>query len=88
MRVIQEAVDAREKRQERTDSRWGAGASRSQLERWPGVEPASLHWKHRILTTGPPGESQKRRFLIGNFKKFLCQEKHLLPDLKSLLNIQ
>ena len=40
MRVIQEAGDAREKRQGMTGSRWGAGGSRSQLERWPEIEPA------------------------------------------------
>ena len=24
----------------------------------PGMEPVSLQWKHRVLTTGPPGNSQ------------------------------
>ena len=26
---------------------------------WPGVDPCPLHWKHGVLTTGPPGKSSK-----------------------------
>lgn len=26
------------------------------LVSWPGTEPASLHWKREILTTGPSGK--------------------------------
>ena len=25
---------------------------------WPGIEPGPQQWKHRVLTTGPPGNSQ------------------------------
>ena len=27
---------------------------------WPGIEPVPLHWKHRVLTTGPPGKSLEK----------------------------
>ena len=26
---------------------------------WPGIEPWPWQWKHRVLTTGPPGNSQE-----------------------------
>ena len=26
---------------------------------WPGIDPCPLHWKHGVLTTGPPGKSSK-----------------------------
>ena len=26
---------------------------------WPGIEPRPWQWKHRTLTTGPPGNSQE-----------------------------
>ena len=29
---------------------------------WPLHEASSLHWKHKILTTGPPGKSNKSVF--------------------------
>ena len=27
-----------------------------------GLNPCTLHWKHRVLTTGPPGKSQETSF--------------------------
>ena len=27
------------------------------LVAWPGIKPMPLQWKHRVLTTGPPGKS-------------------------------
>ena len=32
---------------------------------WPGIE-CPLHWKHRLLTTGPPGKSQR---LLSHLRK-------------------
>ena len=26
---------------------------------WPGIKPGPLHWERRVLTTGPPGKSQR-----------------------------
>ena len=31
---------------------------------WPGIEPVPLQWKHRVLTTGPPGNSQDEGFWV------------------------
>ena len=33
----------------------------------PGIEPALLHWKHRVLTTGPLGKSHVYFFSVVQF---------------------
>ena len=38
--------------------------SASQLDPLPGIEPASRQWKHRVLTTGPSGNSRKSLFTL------------------------
>ena len=37
-----------------------------------GLNPCHLHWKHRVLTTGPPGKSQVHVvfFCTCSFKSF------------------
>ena len=37
--------------------------SMQDLSSWPGINPCPLQWKHRVLTTGPPGNSQDLLFL-------------------------
>ena len=45
----------------------------------PGMEPVSLQWKHRVLTTGPPGNSQHPLLCVwydgwSLLYVYLCQE--------------
>ena len=37
----------------------GLSCSMWDLVPWPETEPGPLHWKHGVLTTGPPGKSSE-----------------------------
>ena len=47
----------------------GFSCSMWNLVPWPGMEQDPLHWEHRVLTTGPPGNSWEKCFLMRYFHK-------------------
>ena len=44
---------------------------------WPGIKPSSLHWKHRVLATGPPRKSLHPVFVFFFFNKTTRHFYHL-----------
>ena len=42
---------------------------------WPGLNLNTLHWKLRLLTTGPPGKSQKPFLLRTSYWPLLLRQK-------------
>ena len=38
---------------------------------WPGIEPGPQQWKHRVLTTGLPGNSPQNIFNYNQFQRLL-----------------
>ena len=54
-------------------SMWTLGCGMWDLVPWPGIEPWPLYWEHRVLTTGPPGNSPR-----GRFRAVLCESSSVL----------
>ena len=40
------------------EEKWKQLCDWQDLDLWPGIEPMPRQWKHQVLTTGPPGNSQ------------------------------
>ena len=45
----------------------GLGCGIQDLFPWPGIEPRPLQWEHRVLATGPPGQSPVTHILLLHF---------------------
>ena len=52
---------------------------------WPGIEPWPWHWKHRVLTTGPPGYSCMIHFFKKGPRFYIIKGYHARWNVGSVL---